>query len=129
MFWVALRTVFSVILAEMGAIWVPFGRLLATFYRFVGFCWMALTLKRKPIFSGFGGPGSALVRPLFQVWNQGVFFIGFSMIFCDLGAILGSLLVPFGLPFRVVFMLCSGFASGLVLGAFWNAFWSLLISF
>ena len=69
---------------------------------------MAFTLKRKLVFSGFGGPGSALVRPLFQVWNQGVFFIGFSMIFCDLGAIWGSLLVPFGLPFRVVFRLCSG---------------------
>ena len=83
---------------------------------------MALTLKRKPIFSGFGGPGSALVRPLFQVWNQGVFFIVFSLIFCDLGPIWGSLLVPFGLPFRVVFRSCSGFALGLVLAAFWLLF-------
>ena len=64
---------------------------------------MAFALKRKLIFSGFGGPGSALVRPLFQVWNQGVFFIGFSLIFCDLGAIWGSLLVPLGFLFGLFF--------------------------
>ncbi len=58
-----------------------------------------------------------LGRPLFQVWNQGVFFIGFSMIFCDLGAIWGFLLVPFG------FLSCCFYVVFVVSGTFWNAFW------
>ena len=87
------------ILTEICAIWVPLGRLLATFLRFVGFCWMALSLERKPIFPGFGGPRSALLRPLFQVWIQGVCFNGFYLVFCDLGAPLGFLWGPFGHPF------------------------------
>jgi hypothetical protein len=103
-FWSA----FCVILAEMGALWVPFGRLLVTFWRFVGFCWIALTLTPKPTFSGFGGPESALMRSLFQVWIQGVFFIGFNVVFCDLGVIWAPFWLPLGLLFRVVFRLCSG---------------------
>ena len=101
---------------------MPFGCLLGDFLRHFRSLWG---------FAGWHSPSSENLyfQVLFQVWNQGVFFIGFSMIFYDLGAIWGSLLVPFGLPFRVVFMLCSGFASGLVLGAFWNAFWSLLEAF
>ena len=93
---------------------------------------MAFSLNRKFIFSGFGGPGSALARPLFQVWNQGVFFISFFLISFDLGAIWASLLVSFGLPFRVVFRSCSGFALGLVLGAFgmlFGRFWEPFVSF
>ena len=35
---------------NLSAIWVPLGRLLATFVRFMGFCWIALTLTRKPTF-------------------------------------------------------------------------------
>ena len=60
---------------------------------------MPLTLKRKPIFSGLGGPRSALVRPLFQVWMQGLFltvFLRFSMIW-------GALEGPFGLPLALLF--------------------------
>ena len=66
-----------------GALAEPFGRLSVTFYRFVGFCWMALTLQRKPIFSGFGAPGSALFHALFQEWIRGMFlndFMKFSVI-------------------------------------------------
>jgi len=60
---------------------------------------MPLTLKRKPIFAGFGGPRSALVRLRFQVWISGVCFNVFLCGFYDLGSPLGSLLAPFGHPF------------------------------
>ena len=53
---------------------------------------MALTLKRKPLFSCFGGPGSALVGPLFQLWIQGVFF----NVFMWFSMILESFRLPFG---------------------------------
>ena len=65
----------------------------------MGFCWIALTLERKAIFSCFGASRSALLRPLFQVRIQGVFFRGVYVVFCDFGNHLGSLLAPFGPPF------------------------------
>jgi len=40
----------------------------------VGFCWLALTLEQKPIFSFLGGRWPALVRPLFQVFIPGCVF-------------------------------------------------------
>ena len=69
---------------------------------------MPLTLKRKPLFSGFEGPGSALMRSLCQVWIQRVFLIGFNVVFCDLGIICAPFWSPLGLLFRVVFRLCLG---------------------
>ena len=78
---------FAVMELLLSSFGIPFGRLFVTFCVFVGFCWMALTLERKRIFSCFGPPGPALVRPLFQVWIQGVFFNGFYGLFCDLGII------------------------------------------
>ena len=62
--------------SNFGVIWEEFGHLFFVFSKFEGFCWMALPLERKPIFSGFGGPRSALLRLLFQVWIQGVCFNG-----------------------------------------------------
>ena len=41
---------FMFILVDFSAIWAPFGRLLAIFFRFMGFCWIALPLARKPTF-------------------------------------------------------------------------------
>ena len=78
------------------------------------FCWVALTLKRKPLFSCFGGPGSALLRPLFQVWIQGVFFIVFSVILYDLdfGLPFGSFWALFSCGFCVVFRIGGKVASG-----------------
>ena len=61
-----------------GSVWVSFGSLWEDFVRpfrpLVGFCWLALTLERKPIFSGLGGRWPALVRPLFQVFIPGCVF-------------------------------------------------------
>ena len=115
---------------DLGAIWESFGRLFVTFFWFVGFCWMALTLVRKPIFSGFGGPRSALLRPRFQVRIPGCVFNGFYTDFYDLGSPLGSLLAPFGPPFfgkfatrfRIGEKVASGVAKEALLGAFWSPF-------
>ena len=73
--------------------------LLMTFWGFAGFCWIAFSLKRKPIFSLLGGPRWALIRSLFQEWISGCVFMRFSLIFCAFGDHLGSLWPPFGLPF------------------------------
>jgi len=109
----------------MGTIWEPFGRSFETFLRFAAFCWMPLTLKRKPIFPGFGGPRSALLRPLFQVRISVCVFNVFYAVFCDLGSPLGSLLAPFGPPFfgelaiqfRIGEKVASGVAKESLLGA------------
>ena len=68
---------FAALGLHLGALGEPLGRLLVTFFVVWDFCWMPLTLKRKPIFSGLGGAGSALVVPLFQVWIQGMFLCVF----------------------------------------------------
>ena len=65
------------------------------------FCWMALPLQRKLVFSFLGGPRWTLIRSLFQAWISGCVFIRFHATFCDFGAHLGSLWLPFGLPFFV----------------------------
>ena len=108
-----------------------------TFLRFAGFCWMPLTLKRKPIFSGFGGPRSALLRPLFQVRISGCFFNGLYAVFCDLGSPLGSLLAPFGPPFlgelaisfRIGEKVASGVPKESLLGAFGHHLGGFLVIF
>ena len=98
---------------------------------------MPLTLKRKPIFSGFGGPRSALLRPLFQVRISGCVFNGFYAVFRDFGSPLGSLLAPFGPPFLGEFaMQCrmgekvaSGVAKESLLGAFGHHLGGFLVIF
>ena len=65
----------------MGAPGESFGRLFITFSARLGFCWMPLTLKRKPTFSGLGGSRSALVRPFFVVWISGYVFVRFLRVF------------------------------------------------
>jgi len=117
---------FCATLAEIGAILEPFGRLFVIFWRFVGFGWMPLPLKRKPIFSGFGGPMPALVSPLFQVRISGCVFNGLYADFCDFGSPLGSLLAPFGpqrlgesaIQFRIGEKVASRVATETLLDAF-----------
>ena len=109
---------------------MPFGCLLGDFSRhfrglwaFAG--WHSLS-SESPIFSGFGGPRSALLRPLFQVRILGCVFIVFYADFCDFGSSLGSLLAPFGPPFlgelairfRIGEKVASGVAKESLLGAF-----------
>jgi len=91
---------------------------------------MALTLKRKPIFSCLGGPWTALLRPLFQVWISGYVFDVFYADLCDLGSPLGSLLAPFAPPFsgelairfRIGEKVAPGVAKESLLGAFRTPF-------
>ena len=98
---------------------------------------MPLTLKRKPIFSGLGGPRSAPFRPLFQVRILGCVFIGFYTDICDLGSPLGSLLAPFGPPFlgelaiqfRIGEKVASGVAKESLLGAFGHHLGGFLMIF
>jgi hypothetical protein len=73
---------------------------LVTFLRFVGFCWIALTLTPKPTFWGLGGALSALVRLLSRCWFQGVFLKGSFGGFHDFGAHFRPPLGPGGAHFR-----------------------------
>jgi hypothetical protein len=98
-FGVVFWSVVSDILAEMGAIWVPFGGLFDDFIEFWAICWIALTLEPKAIFSGFGGPRSSLIRLLFQVRIQGVFLAVFMWFSVILGVIWGPFWLPLALPF------------------------------
>jgi len=124
------RRHWDVFFVDLDAIWESFGRLFVAFGEFAGFCWMALPLMRKPIFSGFGGPRSALLRPHFQARIPGCVFNGFYTDFCDFGSPLGSLLAPFGPPFfgklatrfRIGEKVASGVAKESLLGAFWSPF-------
>ena len=87
---------------------------------------MPLTLKRKPIFSGFGGPGSALVRLLFQVRISGCVFNGFYAVFCDFGSPLGVSFGSLGRTFlgelAVSFWIGDKVAPGSPKGSLWEWF-------
>ena len=96
----------------------------------MGFCWIALPLQRKPIFSRFGGAGWPLIRALFQVCISVCVFIRFSMIS-------GGTLTPFGLPWAPHLLpqehLCQDRCKGRLQGpkksflrAFWVPFWWIL---
>ena len=86
---------------RLGVLWEPFGRLLVTFWRFVGFGWIALTLERKHTWRGLGGPWSALVRLLLQVLILGCVFEWSYWIFHDFGGHFWHPLAPFGTLFGV----------------------------
>jgi len=55
----------------------PLEDLFVAFCRILVFCWIALTLKQKPIFSGLGDPRSAPAHPLFRVLIPGGGFARF----------------------------------------------------
>ena len=118
---------FAALGLHLGALGQPLGRLFVTFLRFVGFCWMALTLKRKPLFSGFGALGSALFRHFFQVWIQGVFLCVFMWFSVISGALWSSFGVPWAAHLGQIRHLVSGWvprsSPALPKGHFGSPFW------